>query len=87
MRTANAMQPKKRINSKAREAGIPPQTLMQNYFIERFLVQLMAYPLETVLTEKPETVVPRKLANTRPRDFYDILMQKAYTPATNCSEC
>ena len=32
----------------------------------------MAYPIETVLAEKLETVVSRGVANTRPRDFYDI---------------
>lgn len=35
-------------------------------------INLMAYPLETVLAEKLETVVSRGVANTRPRDFYDI---------------
>lgn len=35
-------------------------------------VGLMPYPLETVLAEKLETVVSRGVANTRPRDFYDI---------------
>lgn len=35
-------------------------------------VSLVAYPLETVLAEKLETVVSRGVANTRPRDFYDI---------------
>lgn len=35
-------------------------------------VGLMSYPLETVLAEKLETVVSRGVANTRPRDFYDI---------------
>ena len=40
MRTANAMQLKARINNKAREAGIPPQALMQNYLMERLLVRL-----------------------------------------------
>ncbi|MDY4122994.1 MAG: nucleotidyl transferase AbiEii/AbiGii toxin family protein [Ellagibacter isourolithinifaciens] len=35
-------------------------------------ISLMAYPLETVLAEKLETVVSRGVANTRPRDFYDI---------------
>lgn len=37
-------------------------------------INLMAYPLETVLAEKLETVVSRGVANTRPRDFYDIHM-------------
>lgn len=197
MRTTNAMQLKARVNSRAREAGIPPQALMQSYLIERFLdrlsrsdwrenvvvkggvlisslvgvasrttmdldttvcgfdlthesaesvfrevasipadddwefefdrtedireaddypgirvhlkalyppmavpitidvttgdkitpasveydypllfdegvISLMAYPLETVLAEKLETVVSRGITNTRPRDFYDI---------------
>lgn len=40
MRTTNAMQLKARINNKAKEAGIPPQALMQNYLIERLLVRL-----------------------------------------------
>lgn len=40
MKTANAMQLKARINNKAREAGVPPQALMQNYLIERLLVRL-----------------------------------------------
>lgn len=40
MRTANAMQLKARIKNKAREAGIPPQALMQSYLIERLLVRL-----------------------------------------------
>ncbi len=35
-------------------------------------VSVMAYPLETVLAEKLETVVSRGVTNTRPRDFYDI---------------
>ncbi len=40
MRTANAMQLKARVNKKAREAGVPPQALMQNYLIERLLVRI-----------------------------------------------
>lgn len=35
-------------------------------------IKIMAYNLETVLAEKLETVVARGIANTRPRDFYDI---------------
>lgn len=35
-------------------------------------ISLMAYPIETVLAEKLETVVSRGVANTRLRDFYDI---------------
>lgn len=35
-------------------------------------ILLMAYPLATVLAEKLETVISRSIANTRPRDYYDI---------------
>ena len=35
-------------------------------------MSLMTHTLETVLAEKLETVVSRGVANTRPRDFYDI---------------
>jgi predicted nucleotidyltransferase component of viral defense system len=35
-------------------------------------ISIMAYNLETVLSEKLETVVSRGIANTRPRDYYDI---------------
>jgi predicted nucleotidyltransferase component of viral defense system len=37
-------------------------------------ISIMAYNLETVLAEKLETVVTRGIANTRPRDFYDIFI-------------
>lgn len=35
-------------------------------------ISIFAYTLETVLAEKIETVLSRSVANTRPRDFYDI---------------
>lgn len=35
-------------------------------------ISIFAYNLETVLAEKLETVLSRSIANTRPRDFYDI---------------
>lgn len=35
-------------------------------------LSVLAYNLETVLAEKVETVLSRSVANTRPRDFYDI---------------
>jgi predicted nucleotidyltransferase component of viral defense system len=37
-------------------------------------ISVMAYPLETILAEKLETVLARGIANTRPRDYYDIYM-------------
>ena len=35
-------------------------------------ISILAYNLETVLAEKLETVLSRNIANTRPRDYYDI---------------
>ena len=35
-------------------------------------IQVFAYNLETILAEKLETIVSRGIANTRPRDFYDV---------------
>ena len=35
-------------------------------------IHILAYNLETVLAEKLETVLSRNIANTRPRDYYDI---------------
>ncbi len=32
----------------------------------------MAYTVETILTEKFETIVSRSIANTRLKDFYDV---------------
>ena len=40
MRTTNAMQLKARIKNSAREAGIPAQSMMQNYLLERLLERL-----------------------------------------------
>lgn len=40
MRTKNAMQLKARINTRAKEAGIPAQSMMQNYLLERLLERL-----------------------------------------------
>ena len=35
-------------------------------------ISVLSYNLETILAEKIETVLSRNIANTRPRDFYDI---------------
>lgn len=37
-------------------------------------IALLAYPLETVLAEKIETILSRGIATTRPRDFYDVYL-------------
>lgn len=40
-------------------------------------ISVFTYNLETVLAEKIETVLSRSIANTRPRDFYDIYILNA----------
>lgn len=40
-------------------------------FEERYIT-IPAYNTETILAEKLETILSRSVANTRPRDFYDI---------------
>jgi len=35
-------------------------------------IPILAYNLETILAEKLETILSRDVANTRPRDYYDI---------------
>lgn len=46
---------------------------------ENRTIELMAYPLETVLAEKVETILSRATFNTRMRDFYDV-----YILVENC---
>ena len=41
-------------------------------------ISVLAYNLETVLAEKLETVLSRNIANTRPRDFYDIYVLRGF---------
>lgn len=53
-------------------------------FEDRFIT-LPAYNTETILAEKLETILSRSIANTRPRDFYDVyilfhLKQKDFEP-------
>ena len=43
-----------------------------NLLFDERSIQVLAYNLETLLAEKIETVISRNIANTRPRDFYDI---------------
>ena len=35
-------------------------------------LELLSYPLETILAEKVETILSRGVASTRPRDYYDV---------------
>lgn len=43
-----------------------------NSAFEEKTIYVLAYNLETILAEKLETVLSRGVANTRPRDYYDI---------------
>lgn len=56
------------------EDAITPKEIRYTFkllFDDRTL-SILAYNIETVLAEKIETVLSRGIANTRPRDFYDI---------------
>ena len=35
-------------------------------------IELLSYPIETVIAEKIETILSRGIATTRPRDYYDV---------------
>lgn len=37
-------------------------------------LRVLAYPLETILAEKYESVIKRNISTTRMRDFYDLLV-------------
>jgi predicted nucleotidyltransferase component of viral defense system len=37
-------------------------------------IPILAYSIETIIAEKLETVISRSVANTRPRDYYDIYL-------------
>jgi predicted nucleotidyltransferase component of viral defense system len=39
---------------------------------ENKMIEVWAYPIETILAEKAETIIRRSVLNTRPRDFYDV---------------
>lgn len=53
---------------------ITPTSIVYEYpfVFDQGAARIMAYPLETVLAEKIETVLSRGIATTRIRDFYDI---------------
>ena len=53
---------------------ITPQEVVYEYklMLEDRTISILAYPLETVLAEKIETLLSRAETNTRMRDFYDI---------------
>lgn len=56
--------------------AITPKEMIYEYpmmFDEGHIV-VMAYPLETILAEKIETIIRRNIASTRMRDFYDVYL-------------
>ncbi len=56
------------------EDVITPREILYSYklMFEDRVIPIMAYPIETVLAEKLETLITRSVTNTRMRDFYDI---------------
>ncbi|WP_024467474.1 nucleotidyl transferase AbiEii/AbiGii toxin family protein [Treponema pedis] len=53
---------------------ITPKEITYNYscvFEEKY-IKVQAYPIETILAEKYETIIKRNITTTRMRDFYDI---------------
>ena len=54
--------------------AITPREVRYSFklMLEDRSIEIWAYNLETVLAEKLETVLSRNIANTRPRDYYDI---------------
>jgi len=52
---------------------IPSEIIYQYPFLfEDKTVSVMAYPIETILAEKYETIIRRNVETTRSRDFYDL---------------
>ncbi len=55
---------------------ITPKAVTYEYplLFENRSIHILSYSLETVLAEKWETIISRGVANTRMRDFYDIVV-------------
>lgn len=55
---------------------ITPKAVIYKYplMFENRSICILSYSLETVLAEKLETIIRRGVANTRMRDFYDIVV-------------
>ena len=54
--------------------AIYPKRIKYRYemMFDQGALEVLSYPLSTVLAEKLETVLRRSIANTRGRDFYDL---------------
>lgn len=53
---------------------VAPETIRYPTILEDAPFELLGYPIETVLAEKGETMVARGDANTRLRDFGDVML-------------
>lgn len=53
---------------------IIPREIEYSYhsMFEKTIIRILAYPLETILAEKYETIIKRNIATTRMRDYYDL---------------
>jgi len=53
---------------------ITPKEMSFNFkkMFQECELNLLTYPIETVLSEKLQTILSRGVASTRPRDFYDV---------------
>ena len=66
--------------------AITPKAIVYDYrlMFEDRHIEIMAYPIETVLSEKLETMISRAETNTRMRDFYDMhILLQGYTNEIN----
>ena len=54
--------------------AITPREIEYTYpcVLSKEAIKIMAYPVETILAEKYETIISRNITTTRMRDFYDL---------------
>lgn len=67
---------------------ITPKEIEYNFklLMEDRSISILAYNLETILSEKLETVISRGDLNTRPRDYYDIYVLLKFQTQNICIE-
>lgn len=66
--------------------AITPRETIYEYplMFDKGHIKVMAYPLETILAEKIETIIRRNITTTRMRDFYDVyFLYKLYEDKIN----
>ena len=54
--------------------AITPREIEYTYscIFSKEAIKIMAYPVETIVAEKYETIIRRNITTTRMRDFYDL---------------